>query len=289
MARKKFARRLREEPVDVTIGEDNEWFRLQYMDPLKRPKNSEIPETLSLMKTGKDYENLVPFLSGLLLSHRSLKSPRWQWLIRRAGEADKLGVILECAKQSKRTGLQLSDIEIVQTLFFQLHLAANKAGFKDPVLSKVFGIAKQFVELMETPEHAVHDVQLDPKRKPFLIGVLLELSSALAVNHNEGVDASGDALAYAQRLCAVWEFGNYTTSFDRWPEADQLLKENIPVLNALRLALQIKGIDRQSQLYAALKSNRGQVEEQLKALKEGAPEKVQQKPTLGYSNIGLVF
>ena len=288
MAKKRHAQRLEEEPVTVTIGQDNEQFTLRHMDPQKRPKSSEIPQIISLMKTKEDWDNLIPFLAGLRLSRRELKPQRWQWLIRKAGEADRLGLILECAKQAKRTGLHLKDIDIVQTVFFQLHSAAKRAQFRNPVLSKVLGFAKQFVELMETPEHVVHDGQLDPKRRPFVIGVLLELSAARVMNEQDGNDKMGEALSYAHRLCATWELGDYTTSTENWVFADRLLRENIPVANALQLATQMTGIHAQRPFYSVLKSNLEQVKKQIGALEQAAPERVQQKPTLGYSDLHLI-
>ena len=294
MSRKRYARRLEQEQVTVTIGKNHdEQFTLRYMDPKKRPKKAEAVETLSLMKTKEDWENLVPFLAGLRLARQELRPPRWQWLIRRAGLADRLGLILECAKQSERTGLRLTDVDIVRQLFLQLHLAAYRAQFQEPVLSKVLGLSKQFVELMQMPGHVVHDPQLDPKRRPFVIGVLLELSAARGVNASQGVNDDGaavvdEALAYAQRLCSTWSLGDYTSSVERWPEADRLLGENIPIANGVQTALKIPRVQKEEEVYHTLQTNLKQLKEQIETLTQAVPEKVQQKPTLGYSSLDLI-
>ncbi|BDD59650.1 hypothetical protein MPDQ_001769 [Monascus purpureus] len=289
MFRQRYSRRLKEDPVRVSIGENDEQFTLRPMNLLERPKTKEIANIVSLMKTKSDWNNIIPFLSGLRMSHRSLSSGRWQWLIRKAGEADALGIILECAKQSERTGLRLNTTELVQPLFFQIHRMAQVAEFKDPAVSKALGLAKQFVELMETPEHIEHDMSWDPKRKPFVIGVFLELNAARALNESGGNDETGDVLAYARRLSASWDRGNFSTYSKDWYQADELLRENLPIFNGLKLALEVNGIDLQMSVKSSLESNLEQVRKQIAALMEMAPEKVKEKPTLGYQQAQLLF
>ena len=97
MFRQKYADQLDEEPVTVNIGENDEPFQLRPMDPQSRPTKQEAVDAIALMKTSKDWQNLVPFLTGLRMSHRFLKPDRWEWIIRRANNADALGVVLECA------------------------------------------------------------------------------------------------------------------------------------------------------------------------------------------------
>lgn len=289
MFRKKYAGRLEEEPVTVTIGENDEKFLLRSMDLLTRPKKKEIANVVSLMKTKSDWNNLVPFLAGLRMSNRILDSGRWQWLVRKAGEANALGIILQCAKQSERTGLRLNDVAVVQRLFFEIHRMAQKAEFKDPTVSKALSLARQFIELMETPEHVEHDVLRDPKRKPFVVGVLLELSAARALNEYESKDKTGDVVAYAQRLISTWELGNFKRQTKDWYEAENMLQENIPIYNALNLTMQVHGVEADKSLRDPLKTYLQQVSRQIGALTQKAPEKVKQKPTLGYQQSQFLF
>jgi hypothetical protein len=288
MFRQKYADRLEEEPVTVTIGED-EKFQLRPMDPQSRPKNEEIVQVVSLMNTTKDWQNIIPFLTALRMSRRVVKRERWEWLVRKAGDAGALGIILECAKQSQRTGLRLNEVGLVQRLFFELHEKAQAEEFKGPATSKALSLAQQAVTLMEAPEHVNHDVQLDPKRRPFLIGTLLELSAARALNELEGKDEGGHVRAYAERLLATWPLGSFDAEAKKWVQIDLMLQENVPIWNGIRLALQVNSIASEKTSAKSLKARLNELSKLIAKHKSMAPEEVQQKPTLGYKQAQLLF
>ncbi|KAI9930072.1 hypothetical protein ASPWEDRAFT_147632 [Aspergillus wentii DTO 134E9] len=282
MSRQKYADRLEEEPVTVAIGENDEPFTLRPMDPQSRPTNRDMVDTISLMKTPQDWQNILPFLAGLRMSHRVLKSDRWEWLVRKAGQADALGVLLECAKRSDITGFRLNHAGIVQSFFFELHRKAQRGEFKDPAVTKALSLAKQAIILMETPEHIERDVKLDPKRKPYVIGTLLELSAARAVNELGGNDEGGHVRAYAQRLLATWSLGNFSRDAKTWVNADQMLQENIPIYNGMKLALQVKEVSQDKTISSGLKTRINGLNMAITSHKEMAPEKVMQQPSRGY-------
>ncbi|KAF7587283.1 hypothetical protein BBP40_007476 [Aspergillus hancockii] len=288
MFRQKYADRLEEEPVSVPIGENDETFLLRPMDPQSRPTKKEIVDVLSLMQTTKDWQNLVPFLSGLRMSHRAIKSNRWQWLVRRAGQADALGSILEAAKQSERTGLRLNNVDLVQRIFFELHAKAQRGEFKDPDVSKAYTLAKQFVSLLETPQHIEHNLELDPKRKPFVIGTLLELTAARALNELGGNDEGGLVRSYAQRLLGSWQLGNFSRDADDWPSVDRMLQENVPIYNGMKLALQINSIASDKSVAPGLKTRVNELGTLIANQKKAAPARAAEKPTLGLQQSQLL-
>ncbi|KAE8374238.1 hypothetical protein BDV26DRAFT_296169 [Aspergillus bertholletiae] len=288
MFRQKYADRLEEEPVSVSVGEDEEPFLLRPMDPQSRPTKKEIVDVISLMQTTKDWQNLVPFLSGLRMSHRLIKSDRWQWLVRRAGQADAIGIILEAAKQSERTGLRLNDLDIVQRIFFELHCKAQRGEFKDPEVSKAFTLAKQFVSLMEAPEHIEHNVERDPKRKPFVIGTLLELSAARAINELGGNDEGGLVRSYAQRLLGSWSLGNFNRDTKNWHSVDHVLQEIVPIYNGMKLALKVNGISNDKSVAPGLKTRVNELGTVIANHKKAAPEKATQRPSLGLEQSHLL-
>ncbi|KAB8274104.1 hypothetical protein BDV30DRAFT_209788 [Aspergillus minisclerotigenes] len=288
MFRQKYADRLEEEPVSVSVGEDEEPFLLRPMDPQSRPTKKEIVDVVTLMQTTKDWQNLIPFLSGLRMSHRVIKSDRWEWLVRRAGQADALGIILEAAKQSERTGLRLNNVDIVQRIFFELHRKAQRGEFKDPEVSKAFTLAKQFVSLMEAPEHIEHNLQLDPKRKPFVIGTLLELSAARAINELGGNDEGDLVRSYAQRLLGSWSFGNFSRDTKNWHEVDHVLQEIVPIYNGMKLALKVNGISNDKSVAPGLKTRVNELGTLIANQKKAAPEKAVQRPTSGLEQSHLL-
>ncbi|EAW12679.1 uncharacterized protein ACLA_011060 [Aspergillus clavatus NRRL 1] len=288
MFRQKYADKLEQEPVTVYVGESDEPFHLRPMDPQSRPSKKEIKDVISLMKTKKDWQNLLPFLAGLRMSHRTIETERWEWLVRKAGEADALGIILECAKQTSRTGLRLNNVGIVQRIFFELHRKAQMGEFKDPAVSKALSLAKQFVALMEAPEHMERNIEQDPKRKPFVVGTLLELSAARAVNEFGGKDETGDVLTYAQRLLATWRFGNFSRDVKDWVAVDFMLQENVPIYNAMKLSLEVEGVANEKSVASGLKTHVNELGMLIANQKKMAPEKVQQKPTLGFQQSQLL-
>ncbi|KAH1491891.1 hypothetical protein LV164_003497 [Aspergillus fumigatus] len=291
MFRRKYAEKLEQQPVTINIGDNDEPYQLRPMDPMARPPKKEFKDVVLLMKTRKDWQNLAPFLGGLQMSKRPLSLANWEWTVRKAGEADAVGAILECAKQSERTGLRLDNIGIVQRIFFELHKKAQKGQFKDPAVSKALGMAKQFAALMEAPEHSrknVQNIKEDPKRQPFVIGTLLELSAARAVNELGGKDESGDVYAYAQRLMANWEAGNFSRDVTNWFTVDRMLQENVPIYNGITLALQVEGVASDKTVSGPLKRRLNNLRLLIANHKEMAPENVQQKPTLGYQQSQLL-
>ncbi|KAH8423572.1 uncharacterized protein LDX57_001332 [Aspergillus melleus] len=287
MFRQKYADRLDEEPITVPISE-TENFTLRPMDPQSRPTNKEAVDVIAKLQTTSDWQNLLPFLSGLHMSHRRLNANRWEWLMRKAGQADALGIVLECAKQSERTNLRLTNAGLVQRLFFELHLKAQQGEFQDPAVSKALRLAQQFASLMEAPEHIDPNPDTDPKRKPAVIGVLLELSSARALNVNAGKDEGRNVRAYAQRLLGSWQLGNFSSEVKDWTSVDQMLRDNVPIYNGMKLALQVHGISNDKSIAPGLKTRINELGILIANQKKLAPEKVQRKPTLGLAQSHLL-
>ncbi|PLB45968.1 hypothetical protein P170DRAFT_458172 [Aspergillus steynii IBT 23096] len=285
--RQKYADRLDEEPVTVPIS-DTENFTLRPMDPQSRPTNKEAVDVIAQMQTTQDWQNLLPFLSGLRMSHRRLNANRWEWVVRKAGQADALGIVLECAKQAERTNLRLTNAAFVKRLFFEIHRKAQVGEFQDPAVSKALALAQQFASLMEAPEHLVQDPATDPKRKPAVIGVLLELSAARALNVTGGKDETRDVRAYAQRLLGSWQAGNFSSEVKDWVNVDHMLQENVPIYNGMKLAMQVHGISNDRSIAPGLKTRINELGMLIANQKKLATEKAQQQPTIGLAQSRLL-
>lgn len=288
MFRQKYADQLDEEPVTVNIGENDEPFQLRPMDPQSRPTKQEAVDAIALMKTSKDWQNLVPFLTGLRMSHRFLKPDRWEWIIRRANNADALGVVLECAKQSRNTGLRFNNAGVVQRFFFELHRKAQRAEFQDPAITKALGQANQALALMETPEHIEHNMQLDPKRKPAVVGVLLELHAAHALNVLGGKDEGGHVRKFVLRLLGTWANGDFNRDTSTWAKVDGQLQENTPIYNGLRMAAQLPEVAGDKTINPLLRERLNQMTMVIAKHKKMAPENVRKQPTQGLEQAQLL-
>ncbi|KAI9045391.1 uncharacterized protein KD926_008818 [Aspergillus affinis] len=287
MFRQKYVDQLNEEPITVPISE-TENFTLRHMDPLKMPSVKEAVDVIAKMQTTNDWQNLLPFLSGLQMSNRKIKPDRWEWVVRRAAKADALGIILECAKRSERTNLRLNDAGLVKRLFFELHRKAQEGEFKDPAITKAVKLAQQFVMLMEAPQHLDQNRDTDPKRKPAVIGVLLELSAAHALNVNSTRDEGLYVRTYAERLLGSWQFGNFSSEVKDWRSVDLMLQENVPIYNGMKLALQVHGISNENSIARGLKTRINELGILIANQKKLAPEKIQQQPSTGLEHAHLL-
>lgn len=268
----------------MTIGDD-EQFLLRPMDHMTRPRKVEVSDVVKLMKTNKDWQNIIPFLIGLRTSKRYLDNDRWEWLMRKATEADALGIMLECAKQSEKTGLRLKDAGVVGKYFYGLHKKAQAADFQGAATAKALSLAQQAAQLLEAPEHVEHDITKDPRRRPAVIGVLLELSAARALNEFEGRDEDGQVAAYARRLVATWPLGSFDAGVSNWHKIEDTLQQNIPIYNGIKLALQVNSISINKALSSDLKGRMDKLGKLITKQKKIAPEKVKEHPTEGYKQI----
>ncbi|CAG8087859.1 unnamed protein product [Penicillium nalgiovense] len=231
--REKYATQLQNEPITVKISETEE-FTLTPKTRHDLPSKKDALEVLKMMVATKNFSNLFPYLSALRMSNYAINSDRWEYIIRKTSDAGKLSTIIECARQSQRTGLSLSNKNIARRLFFELHRTAAQADFKGIPTAKALKLAREAASLMDAPEHSVEDIQGDPKHQPFVIGTLLELSAACAQIQEADIAL---VRGYAQKLDAAWSRGNFKNDAATGFETIERLEENLAIYNGMRLAL----------------------------------------------------
>ncbi len=281
------ANKLNGHPVIVPIGENEESYQLRSIDVFSLPSKKDVIRVLSLMHETNDWSNLATFLTGIYNSNMSLSLGRWEWLVRKAGESNGFGQLLKCAQQSKLTRFELKDISLVERLFFELHLAGQRNDFAGPGIVKLNGFAKSFALLMEAPEHAVHELENDPKKNPLVIGTLLEFSAAKALNEG-GTDGVREVESLTQRLLASWKTQDLSTERKDWHSIDHLLQQLVPTYNGLKLALQLDGIANNKQISSGLKTRTNEFGMLIAKFKKAAPKRIQEKPTVGLSQAQLL-
>lgn len=272
MFREKHAQRLRDEPITINISETEE-YTLQPKKYIETPTKKEAIQVIKMMQDTEDYKNFIPFVSALWGSQYVLKGDRWQQIMRKAREAGKLHLIVECARQSGSTGLRLRDLDVVRSLFFELHLAAQKADFKGPEIAKTLNMAKQAVDIMDAdlPDHSYSDSSKNPKSQPIVVATLLELSAARAINDFAGKDQAKEVMGYVQKLLAVAPKGKYQNApTEKTPrmEVNHWLHEAITVYNGLRLSLTIHGLAADRALHRDVSSRLDELKKSLKKLLE---------------------
>lgn len=280
MFRARYRNRLVEEQVKVTIGDEE--FTLYPRIRQELPDKETVFATMQQMKTPKDWENLIPLLIGLRKSNFSVHRSSYEKWIRLAGKSGATGVILELAKQTKRTGFTLESYGAGFQLALSLYQRAEAAGFKGEVVSTALRQIEQAAQMMNTPEHTNRDPLLDPKRQPWFIGTCLQLSAAQALE-NPGEDADTKVASYAKKLMGNWELVKLESASDNWGKRDEILQEIVPVRNGMATALQVDSVSGDKNL-------RKQIQQRLKVLDDviseqmsHLPPKYQENPTRGAS------
>lgn len=261
----KKAEQLQENPITVSIrGENEETYVLKPLQPKDHPSNAEFRRVVSLMKSREDWLNIIPFLIGLQNAKRPLTIKNLDWLIRKAGLAGQQGVIIECVKQWRRTGVTLNNATVAKQLFLAIRQQAQQADFKGEEVQKALRQAQLAADLLNAPENTAADLTKDPKRLPEVIAVLLELSAADALDANGGKDSEGKVRGYAESLLSTWSLGVFEVP-DTWTAANFKLLELVPVWHGINLALQVEEIKADADLSNALKSRMNEIAEKIES------------------------
>lgn len=234
---------LTENPIYVNLDPSSEEkYRLQPVRPGDVPSKNKIKDVVRLMKTKDDWYNLLPLLTGLAASRKTLTPEQWEWVVRKAGESGAYDTIVTCATHAKKTHLPLYNRNVARKYFYNLHRQAQNADFRGEGLEKAYKAAKSTAILMQTRIHQAPFRQQVPSSKaPEIIGIVLELSAARALDVTGGRDDAGEVRFYANLVLSNWLLGDFSVP-DNWPEVNERLQEFIPLWRGIQLALQIEEI-----------------------------------------------
>lgn len=227
-----------------------------------QPRTDDLHTVVELMREGRDWSNLPGFLMGLRNARGDLGEGKMAKVARKAGERGMVGVLVECARQGERTGFLLRDGDVVREVMLGFHNKAHAAMFKGEEVGKALALAEQVALMMESPAHRSKEKGkgLDPRKRPEFIGVLLELSAARAIDAFEGKDQGGKVLNYAEKVLATWSEGDFEVEPELPSEANRKLEMFVPLLNGMRLALQVKEL--------TSKDLQGRLRDRMKVLEE---------------------
>jgi hypothetical protein len=239
----------------VDIGSEN--VQLLPLDATKDIPNSwkSIVKAMQLMGASKaDWNNLVSLLEGMKIAGRRWKTWQLEMVVREAGKQGMSSVVVEAVRAAGRTGLVLRDIRVAREAMWACRQRAVKSDWARGETAKAIRNAESLAEMMEGELHwggSRRPDGLDPRRQADVLGVVVELCSARAVRHLEGMDEDGKVEMYAKRLVDHLEgMGEGETmqvkdgeSFKMpWAaSADYELLRWLPVRNALRMAKEVLG------------------------------------------------
>lgn len=168
---------------------------------------------LSLMETKQDWSNLPKILVALnQLRGDGRSTPRanvWNMILRKAVRAGQMPVLVQCLQRSKTTGMTLKTREVLRYVMFGLRDHAARDGWSEESVKEALGMARSVANLMESEEHGtgkwVHS--FDPRRKPEVLAVFLELAAVNAHLHQGGEDRGDVVKAYTARLMSCMTKG----------------------------------------------------------------------------------
>jgi hypothetical protein len=237
---------LEDDPVTVEVSGEN--FRLKHIDRTKdQPGTVEgLLKLISLMKDKKDWDNLPIFLEGLRIAGRKLKPQYWEKLVRKAGQASQQHTILECARRASRTGFVLKDLNLVREVMWWIQHKALSAGWSARSTKKALAMAEQIADLLEDEKHCggTFISASDPRARPEVVGVLLQLAAAHA-KLSSGKDEDGKVEIYAKRLLGT--LARKVNLRERLPMGRDLWTSNAllcyitPIVYGMREAAEILG------------------------------------------------
>ncbi|KAL2824059.1 hypothetical protein BDW59DRAFT_148111 [Aspergillus cavernicola] len=285
--RPRHANKLNDNPITLSIGSNDEQYKLRPINKQTLPSRQNIVEVLTLMDKTGNWSNLVPFLTGIHKAGMKLRIPRWEWLVRKTCNSNGVGQLSACVQQASRTGFDLKNASLVQRTFFEVHRMAQRDDFEGESLEKANRIARQLTTAMEAPEHIVHDLSQDPRRRPVVIGILLELSAARALKSG-GKDTDGSVHALARRLLACWKIENPSTEGKDWYALDLMLQEIVPVYNAMKLAVEVDGIASDKSIAPQLKTCVNEMGMLIANIKKLAPRDVKENSPIGLTQAYLL-
>lgn len=159
---------------------------------------------MSLMQGHEDWKQLPGLLEGL---HKGDSKPDLHFqekIVRKAIQADQLGVVIICLNRSALTGLTLKNEGILNLVIWGLHEYAQSAAWEEARVRKAIRYADEVAQMLESEEHGAGRkiAQNDPRIRPSTIGVYLELAAVAAQNYQGGKDVDGNVRRYAERLMA---------------------------------------------------------------------------------------
>ncbi|KAK5056769.1 hypothetical protein LTR84_012301 [Exophiala bonariae] len=203
---------LNKDPGVTVTMDDGEEIRLRTTNAFEKPSRSlYLRQFLSQLEEGKsNWNNVLPFLQGLVMARALPPDYYWAQLTRKAGEAGKEGVLLDCANSAEKTEFRLCRPGVARELFIAFHQRAAADGFKDATLEKVWTRAHHVALMLEAPEHRPRNSlkgprpmdHTDARSEPTVLATLLELSSHMALEHQTQT-LKTKAASYASKLAIV--------------------------------------------------------------------------------------
>ena len=228
------------EPATVRLGD--EILQLRPLDRTKDEPNSRATfnKVLALMAETGDWSVLPGFLEGLKTAGRRLEPGLLEKIVRKAVEAGKTGVVIECLKRVDATGLGLWDLGVAREVMWGATALAIQGEWSKGAVVKGVRYAENVLDMMFEPEHGA--VQGDhPRTRPEILGLLLQIHATKVVLFDETGDEAGMVAKYARMMLTHWILGHFEAAHSDWVDANYTTVTWAPVSHGMKLASQVLG------------------------------------------------
>ena len=190
-------------PVQVEIG--GEEVEVKPIDRYQvRARAKLLIEAIELMAEtgGAEWDNLHPLLTGLTYGQHVTRKNSQGKLTRLVIKGDRFDVLMKCLTQAEHTGLSLEHKQVLDEAVWGLHAMARESGWREDATRRAMKNAQVLVKQLESQRHgATPEVREDdPRIRPDVLGLLLELSAVYADKYQDGKDVQGSVRSYAERL-----------------------------------------------------------------------------------------
>lgn len=195
---------LAENPRTVTLGDEE--IELEWIDRKKEIPNRVrlLHKAVRFMAQGEktDWNNLPALLAGLHKAKRTPTDRQLAKMVRLATNNGKFGTILQCLHQAHNTGLTMKKDDVLNAVIWGLREIAQVGQWSEESTSKAIRDANEVAMQLEDTDHGTGTLvpPKDPRRRPEVLSVFLELAAVYAYRYQDGKDVDGKVKAYAERL-----------------------------------------------------------------------------------------
>lgn len=204
---------LEQNPVVIEV--EGLEHKFSSIDRFKGIENSKaiLAKALGNMHTSEDWKNLGTLLAGYKKAGIKLKPDHWGKVVRVAGSRGQIYAVIECAKQSDKTGLLLTNRETVVRVLAYVNdkTAANPGDVAEA--RQALRWAEQVLDLLQRPEHMLQTVRSRDRLHYSRVVrgmVLFARSSAVKAEQEAGESAEQDLSLLRDDVTlleSLWEGG----------------------------------------------------------------------------------
>lgn len=203
-----------------------------------------IAEILGLMKEGRDWVNIIPFLEGLKQSGRKVKAWQMEKIVRRMGKQGRQGVVLEMLRRVEGTGVRLGELGVAREAMWGGVLKCVQSAWSEEGVRSAERFVEAVWEMLSEERHVSKEDRRrdgDPKTRPEIVGVVLWVRSLWSVLFGQGKDEEGKVRRAAEMVMAVWGNKEVAVKEEDWYDANRKLMMWVPVWHGMKMARKVVG------------------------------------------------